>query len=369
MIDGPPARWMAPSTPPPPASAELAALAMASTAIRVMSPSRRTIFLPLGLVQSIRSITIIIMTRRELLAAGAAFATCATSLKAAKTHIDKSRISAITDEIGLSTLESIAFAHFYGMQNVEIRNPPGKKEYFTLPEAEIKADADLFAKEGLKVSFVNTSLLKFTWPGTEPARRRTETPEARDKRLAAEKLRWDQRMDDLQKVIRCAHIMGCDKVRVFAGSRVADPAPFTRGSPTPWARCPRLAEKEKVYLLLENEGSQNVATAAEIADVMKLIPSRWVGYNWDPHNAYGKEKAYPEGYGFLPKERMLNLQIKGKGVMPESPEKEDWRAIFAALNNDGYEGKLGLETHLFDGTLITAAHKSMDEIMKIAREV
>ena len=131
----------------------------------------------------------------------------------------------------------------------------------------------------------------------------------------------------------------------------------------------KVAEKEKVYLLLENEGSQNVATAAELADVMKLIPSKWVGYNWDPHNAYGKEKAYPEGYSLLPKERMLNLQIKGKGVMPESPEKEDWRAIFAALNNDGYEGKVGLETHLFDGTLITAAHKSMDEIMKIVREV
>jgi sugar phosphate isomerase/epimerase len=309
------------------------------------------------------------MTRRELLAAGAAFAACATSLKAAKTHIDPSRISAITDEIGLSTLESIAFAHFYGLENVEIRNPPGKKEYFTLPEAEIKADAELFAKEGLKVSFVNSSLLKFTWPGTEPARRRTETPEGRDKRLAAEKLRWDQRMDDLGKVIRCAHLMGCDKVRVFTGSRVAEPASvFPRIADT-LGEMSTAAEKEKVYLLLENEGSQNVATSAEIAEVMRLIPSRWVGYNWDPHNAYGKEKAYPEGYGFLPKERMLNLQIKGKGVMPESPEKEDWRAIFAALNNDGYTGKLGLETHLFDGTLITAAHKSMDEIMRIAREV
>ena len=309
------------------------------------------------------------MTRRELLAAGAAMATCATPMKAAKTHIDPSRISAITDEIGLSTLESIAFAHFYGLENVEIRNPPGKKEYFTLPEPEIKADADLFAKEGLKVSFVNSSLLKFAWPGTEPARRRAETPEARDKRLAAEKLRWDQRLDDLQKVVRCAQIMGCDKVRVFAGSRVVDPiAEYARIADT-LGEMSKLAEKEKIYLLLENEGSQNVATSAEIAGVMKLIPSRWVGYNWDPHNAYGKEKAYPEGYGFLPKERMLNLQIKGKGVMPESPEKEDWRAIFAALNNDGYAGKVGLETHLFDGTLITAAHKSMDEIMKIVREV
>ena len=309
------------------------------------------------------------MTRRELLAAGAAFATCATPLMAAKTHIDKSRISAITDEIGLSTLESIAFAHFYGMQNVEIRNPPGKKEYFLLPEPEIKADADLFAKEGLKVSFVNTSLLKFTWPGTEPVRRRPETPEARDKRLAAEKVRWDQRMEDYQKAIRCAHIMGCDKVRVFAGTRVADPTTVYQRIADTLDEMSQLAEKEKVYLLIENEGSQSVATASEIADVMKLIPSPWVGYNWDPHNAYGKEKAYPEGYGLLPKARMLNLQVKGKGVMPESPEKEDWRAIFAALNNDGYEGKVGLETHLFDGTLITAAHKSMDEIMKICREV
>jgi L-ribulose-5-phosphate 3-epimerase len=309
------------------------------------------------------------MTRRELLAAGAVFATGATRLMGAKTHIDKSRISAITDEIGLSTLEAIAFAHYYGMTNVEIRNIPGKREYYQMPEADIKADADLFAKEGLKVSFVNTGLLKFTWPGTEPVRRRPETPEARERRIAGEKVRWDQRMDDLAKAIRCAHTMGCDKFRVFAGTRVEDPTKLYPMIADTLGEMSKLAEKEKVYLLLENEGSQNVATAQELADVMKMIPSKWVGFNWDPHNAVGKEKAYPEGYNLLPKARMLNLQIKGKGVMPDSAEKEDWRAIFAALNNDGYEGKIGLETHLFDGTLITAAHKSMDEIMKICREV
>src|SRR5438046_5054220 len=118
------------------------------------------------------------MTRRELLAAAAAAAVCAPQIQA-KTRIDKSRISAITDEIGLSMEEAIGFAHHYGLENVEIRNRPGGKEYFTLPEAEIKTDAALFAKEGLKVSFVNTSLLKFTWPGMEPMRRRPETPEAR----------------------------------------------------------------------------------------------------------------------------------------------------------------------------------------------
>jgi sugar phosphate isomerase/epimerase len=310
------------------------------------------------------------MTRRELLAAGAA---CASTLRA-RNRIDKSRISAITDEIGLTTDDSIAFAHKYGLQNVEIRNPPknepnGKKEYFALTEPEIKADAIRFAREGLKVSFVNSSLLKFTWPGSEPARKRVETAEAREKRLAAEKARWERRAEDLQKAIRCTQIMGADKLRVFAGTRVEDPKTMYQRIADTLGEMSKVAEKEKVYLLLENEGSQNVGTAAELNDVMKLIPSKWVGYNWDPHNAYGKEKAYPDGYQALPRSRMLNLQIKGKGVMPESPEKEDWKTIMQALDKDGYKHKIGLETHLFDGTLIAAANISMEEIMHIVGEL
>src|SRR6185436_9775520 len=42
-IAAPPFRWIAPSTPPPPRSDELAALTIASTACCVMSPWRRTI--------------------------------------------------------------------------------------------------------------------------------------------------------------------------------------------------------------------------------------------------------------------------------------------------------------------------------------
>ena len=288
--------------------------------------------------------------------------------------MDKSRISAITDEIGMTTEEAIAFAHKYGLTSIEIRNPPkseptARKEYFNLTEPEIKADALRFAKEGLKVSFVNTSLLKFTWPDSEAARKRTETPEARETRVAAEKARWDNRMTDLQKAIRCAHIMGCDKVRVFAGTRVADPKTMYQRVADALGEMSLVAEKEKVYLLLENEGSQNIGTAGELNDVLKLVPSKWVGLNWDPHNAYGKEPAYPEGYALLPKKRILNVQVKGKGIMPESPEKEDWKAILTALDKDGYKGKIGLETHLFDGTLIAAAHKSMEEIMRICGEI
>src|SRR5437867_13056449 len=41
-ICGPPARWIAPSTPPPPKSPGLAALTIASVSCRVMSPCTRT---------------------------------------------------------------------------------------------------------------------------------------------------------------------------------------------------------------------------------------------------------------------------------------------------------------------------------------
>jgi sugar phosphate isomerase/epimerase len=309
------------------------------------------------------------MTRRELLAAGAA---CAAGPLWARSRFDKSHISAITDEIGNNTDDSIAFAHQYGLSFVEIRDRRAetRKEYFQLTEAEIRADALRFQKEGLKVSFVNTSLLKFAWPGMEPVRRRPETPEGRERRLASEKARWDRRMDDLHKAIRCAQIMGCDKVRVFTGSRVADPTTmYSRVAETIGGEMAAVAEKEKVHLLIENEGSQNIGTSAELAGIMKLIPSKWIGLNWDPHNAWGKEKSYPDGYSLLPKKRILNVQVKGRGVMPQSPEKEDWKAIMQALEKDGYKGKIGLETHIFDGTLIAAAHTSMEEIMRIVGEL
>ena len=307
------------------------------------------------------------MTRREILALGGA--ACASRLWA-RGGMDKTRISAITDEIGLTTADSIAFAHQYGMQNVEIRNPPGsKKEYFQMSEPEIKVDALRFAKEGLKVSFINTSLLKFAWPGMEPMRTRPEEPAAREKRLAAEKLRWENRMEDLHKAIRCAQIMGCDKLRVFTGSRVQAPETLFPRIADTIGEMALTAGREKVNLLIENEGSQNVCTSAELAAIIKMVPSKWVGVNWDPHNAYGKETSYPDGYNLLPKQRILNIQVKGKGVMPESPEKEDWMAILKALDRDGYKYKVGLETHLFDGTLIAAAHKSMEEIMRIVAQL
>jgi len=126
-----------------------------------------------------------------------------------------------------------------------------------------------------------------------------------------------------------------------------------------------IAEKQKIHLLIENEAACNIGTSAELADILKLVPSKYVGLNWDPLNAFHlKERPFPEGYEMLPIKRIGNVQIKGKSILPGS-EQLDWRAIFDRLEKDGYKGQVGLETHIFGEIQIQASHDSMKEIVKL----
>ena len=309
------------------------------------------------------------MNRRELLRAAAAAPLIFVPRLLAKTRIDRSRISAITDEIGMTTAESIDFAHTYGLKWVEVREiREKKKEVGLAPEADVKELAASLAGAGLKVSFMNTSLLKYTWPGMEPARPpRNDTPEKKEKRIASEKQRFERRMEDLGKALEAAKILGCDKVRVFTGTRTADPQSTYPTIVEVFTPMVEEAAKHKIHLLVENEASQNVATSAELGVLVPMLKSPWFGYNWDPNNAHSaKEIPFPDGYRKLPIDRMMNSQVKARDLLPDFPaDNLPWHDIMEAMQEDGYKGHIGLETHIFDGTLIPKANLSMKEILRI----
>ena len=309
------------------------------------------------------------MNRRELLRAAAAAPLIFVPRLLAKTRIDRSRISAITDEIGMTTAESIDFAHTYGLKWVEVREiREKKKEVGLAPEADVKELAASLAGAGLKVSFMNTSLLKYTWPGMEPARPpRNDTPEKKEKRIASEKQRFERRMEDLGKALEAAKILGCDKVRVFTGTRTADPQSTYPTIVEVFTPMVEEAAKHKIHLLVENEASQNVATSAELGVLVPMLKSPWFGYNWDPNNAHSaKEIPFPDGYKKLPIDRMMNSQVKARDLLPDFPaDNLPWHDIMEAMQEDGYKGHIGLETHIFDGTLIPKANLSMKEILRI----
>lgn len=306
------------------------------------------------------------LTRRDFFACTAACSALPLSAKAR--GIDLPRISAITDEIARSSQDAVAFAKQYGLRWVELRGVPGqKKEYFTLSEAELRAEAKLLDENGIRVSFLNTSLMKVMIPGIEPVRWAQDPADRREARVKAESGKFDRRLEDLGKALRAAKILGVDKVRVFTGWRGPDPrAHMARVAEIINEMAP-IAAREKTYLLVENEGACNVSTSAELAELMKLIPSKWVGINWDPLNVTSqKEVPYPEGYNLLPKKRIMNVQIKGKSIL-DGPQKLDWRAIFDGLVRDGYKGQVGLETHIFGDGQIQASHDSMKEILKLVK--
>jgi sugar phosphate isomerase/epimerase len=302
------------------------------------------------------------MRRREFLGAGLA----APAALYGKNRIDRSRVSAITDEIARSPAEAIAFARQYRLKWLELRGVPGaKKSYTSLSEAEIRAAAKEFDENGIRISFLNTGLLKFHMPGTELARKRNETPEQRAKREASDQRQFDNRMADLRQAIRTAHILGTDKVRVFTFFRVVEPEALFPRIGEILGEMALVAEKEKIRLLIENEGACNAVSCRETAELLKLLPSRAIGINWDPMNGLAqKETPYPDGYALLPKTRIGNVQIKGRSLLP-GPQLLDWKAIFAALAKDGYQGQVGLETHIFDDRLIEHSHESMKEILRI----
>lgn len=307
------------------------------------------------------------MLRRHLLlgalAAPAAFA--------ARPKIDLSRISLLTDEVGKTPADSIAFAKQYGVTHVELRGVPGTNEtYAFLDEARLMATAKEFKEAGLTVSFLNSPMLKFNLPGQEPARKRTETPEQKAKREEREKKQFDAHEDDLKKAIRAAHIFGVKGIRVFTFTRVAEPSALLPKVAEILKPMVKLAQKEGVELLVENEGSCNVATSAELKALCDLVPGKAFGINWDPVNGWGpkgtpgKELPFPDGYALLPKKRVHNVQMKARGLVV-GPDFLDWRGIFDALDRDGYKGCVGLETHIFDGTLIEKAHLSIRKIKDI----
>jgi len=306
-------------------------------------------------------------TRRQLLGAAAPLLLVPRLL--AKNHIDRSRISAITDEIGMTTAESIDFAKTYGLKWVEVREiREKKKEVGLASEADVKELAASLAGAGLKVSFMNTSLLKFTWPGTEAARPpRNDTPEKNEKRVANEAQRFERRMEDFGKALAAAKILGCDKIRIFTGTRTADPKSTYPRVLEVFTPMVEEAAKHKIHVLVENEGSQNIATSAELGEFLPMLKSPWFGYNWDPNNAHSaKEIPFPDGYRKLPLDRMMNAQVKARDLLPDyAADNLPWHDIFAAMQKDGYKGHIGLETHVFDGTLIPKANLAMKEILRM----
>ena len=177
---------------------------------------------------------------------------------------------------------------------------------------------------------LDSSLLKIPFPGTKPV----ITEDFYVKYYAAlgltDESMYRERMDMLKRTIHAAQVLGAPNIRVFAFWRIADPRTIFNQLADHMSAMAEVAEHEKVKLLFENEGSTNMATSDETADLMRMVKSPAVGVNYDPQNSFGLEaEPFPSGFVNIPKERIGNVHVKAEGLFgPKHPI--DWTAIMKA---------------------------------------
>jgi L-ribulose-5-phosphate 3-epimerase len=303
-----------------------------------------------------------IMNRRNFFASATAGAAAVFGKSTPKW--DRNRLSAVTDEIATLPGGAIGFAKLYNLKWLELRAVPGGGgEYVQQKPEVLRAAAKEFADNGIGISFLNTGMLKFWLPGTamKPGR---STPAQIEERKARETKRYEARMQYLENAIRAAQILNVKDIRVFAFSRVDDPQKHFPQIADILGEHALKAEKEGVRLLLENEVSCNVATCEETAKILKMVPSKALGINWDAMNGEDLKEPVSVGYKLLPKDRLWNIQVKGKSLMEEE-KKIDWAAVIGWLQRDRYAGHIGLETHMFGRMLFTHSHYCIREMIRI----
>jgi sugar phosphate isomerase/epimerase len=168
-------------------------------------------------------------------------------------------------------------------------------------------------------------------------------------------------------------------VRIFAYWRVEQPQkafPYVRDR---LAQAAELAGRNEIMMVLENEHTCNVGTGRELGQLLDAVNSPHLKGNWDLGNAAMLgEVPFPNGYaavrGKLGHMHVKDVRKNSSGRLEWAPVGGgfiDWRGQFEALQRDGYNETLSLETHYRrpDGNTVESTRQSLTGLLQIAQQV
>jgi sugar phosphate isomerase/epimerase len=236
----------------------------------------------------------------------------------------------------------------FGLNFIELRGM-WNKDILKLDANETYEAKKILKRYDLRVTGICSPLFRVDWPGAPTSKFAPK----RDQFMGD--FTYEQQDEVLERCIEVAKIFGTNFVRFFDFWRLDDQAPYRAAINQKLLEAANRAGKSGIILMLENDFACNTATGAEAASVMKAVQSPHLMLLWDAANAkvHG-EKAFPDGYKVLPKNRIAHCHCKD--VMKRSRNGEaDWTAVgngkidwvgqFRALKVDGYKSSVSLETH------------------------
>jgi L-ribulose-5-phosphate 3-epimerase len=296
---------------------------------------------------------------------------------------DRFRLGVISDELSQDFEEALKIMKGYGLRWVEIRTVWKTYNTEASPE-QIQRLKNLLQQYDFTVSVLDTAVYKCDLPGT--------------KNIVAEKdaYPYSGQMDLLKRAMDRAHVLGTDKLRVFAFWRVADAEVHFPRIAAELAKAAEVAGKGGMRLVLEDEGSCNVGCARELAQMLGLVPNVNLGANWDVGNGYWHgEVSFPTGYALLDKKRIWHMHLKDVrcgGTAAKQQKSEAWRlksgqesetsschttlvgegevdllGQLRALLRDGYKGTMSLEPE-YEAPGVThqeATRRSLEALLRV----
>ena len=255
-------------------------------------------------------------------------------------------LAAITDEFSPSLAEALPVMEEIGITGAELRVIDGKN-ILDLTDDELKCAKESLDAAGFHVVSIASPLLKCVLPGGPALDDRFEHDAFASRHQFADQPRLTER------AIHVAQLLGAQIIRVFSYWRTVEPERCYPAIAEALSDLARVARGESLMIGLENEHACNVATGAETARLLKLIPEPEVRIVWDPANALvAGETPFPDGYDKLPKNRVVHVHAKDCDMLTGKPHwgplgtrHIPWKAQIARLIEDGYGGHLSLETH------------------------
>lgn len=240
------------------------------------------------------------------------------------------KVGVISDEVSQDFKHALEVISRLGATHVEIRDVWGKN-ILNLGDSELNEVKRLVREYGLEISNIDSPAFKIYINDEESYRRHIE--------VVKRAVELTKRLD--LGYTRIFTFWWQDSLRNVMGKLKEKFTPVID-----------IAEREGVYLVVENEYSCTVGTGAEARALVDALGSRYIRVLWDPGNAFfARERPYPDGYSMV---RGLIMHIHVKDAVVENGHFSwrpigkgmiDYRGQFKALIEDGYDGVVSLETH------------------------
>lgn len=266
------------------------------------------------------------------------------------------KVGVISDEISQNLEHALKVITELGATHVEIRDLWGKN-VSQLSDSELIEVKNLVKKYGLEISNIDSFIFK-TYINDEESYR--------------------QHINVLKRVIELSKRLDLSYTRVFTFWWQGELSQYLDKLVNLFQPVIELAEREGIYLVVENEYSCIVGTGAEARDFVNRLGSKYLRVLWDPGNAfYARETPYPKGYEAV-RGLVMHIHVKDAAVdnghyswKPIGKGMINYRGQFEALIRDEYNGVVSLETHYVpaSGDKEAGTRESFSGIVKILNEL